>query len=124
MTNILILIPSRLKAVRLPNKPLLEINKIPLIFHVYKAALKIQNKNIYVVTGDKKIFNKVLHFGGKCVLTKKNHNNGTERIFEGFKILKKDKINYILNLQGDEPIINIIEVKKFIKNMMKQVIEM
>lgn len=124
MSNILILIPSRLHAVRLPNKPLLEINKLPLIFHVYNLALKIQDKNIFVVTGDKKIFNKIKYFGGNSILTKKNHKNGTERIFEGFKNLKKNKIDYILNLQGDEPILNISEVKKFLKNVIKGKFEM
>ena len=117
MANILILIPSRLQASRLPNKPLLEIKKKPLIYHVYKKALEIQNKNVYVVTGDKIIFNKVKSLGGKCILTKRNHNNGTERIFEGFKILKKKNFDYIVNLQGDEPIINTKDIKRFIKKI-------
>jgi len=59
MPKNLILIPSRLSAKRLPNKPLLEIKNKPLIYHVYKKALRIQSKNVFVVTGDKKIFNKI-----------------------------------------------------------------
>ena len=120
MPNNLILIPSRLSAKRLPNKPLLEIKKKPLIYHVYKKALKIQSKNVFVVTGDKKIFNKILGLGGKCILTKKRHNNGTERIYEGLKILNNKKFKYIINLQGDEPIINTKDIKKFVKELSRK----
>ncbi len=120
MSKNLILIPSRLSAKRLPNKPLLEIKKKPLIYHVYKKALKIQSQNVFVVTGDKKIFNKILDLGGKCILTKKRHNNGTERIFEGFKILNNKKFKYIINLQGDEPIINTKDIKKFISDLSRK----
>ena len=120
MPKNLILIPSRLSAKRLPNKPLLQIKNKPLIFHVYKKALRIQSKNVFVVTGDKKIFNKMIDLGGKCILTKKRHNNGTERISEGFRLLKYKKFKYIINLQGDEPIINTKDIKRFISDLSKQ----
>ena len=124
MLKNLILIPTRLSAKRLPNKPLLEIKKKPLIYHVYKKALKIQSKNVFVVTGDKKIFDKITLLGGKCILTKKRHNNGTERIYEGLKILKSNKFKYIINLQGDEPIINTKDIKKFISDLSRKNYEM
>ena len=108
MSKILTLIPSRLSAKRLPGKPLLKINGLEIINHVYNKAIQADIGDVYVVTGDKKIFNAVKKHGGKCILTKKKHRTGSDRIFEGLKKLnKKKKYKYILNLQGDEPLISI-----------------
>ncbi len=111
MSKTIILIPSRLSAKRLPGKPLLKINGITLINHVYKKAKEAKIGEVYVTTGDKSIYNNVKDNGGNCILTKKNHSTGTDRIFEGLQILKKQNIDYILNLQGDEPLINISDIK-------------
>ena len=77
MSKILTLIPSRLSAKRLPNKPLLKINGTALINHVYNKAVEANIGDVYVVTGDKKIFNTVIKNGGRCILTKKKtqHRN-------------------------------------------------
>ena len=106
MTKTIILIPSRLGASRLPNKPLLKINNKSLINHVYEKGKSTNLGEVYVATGDKEIFNEVLKVNGKCILTKKEHLTGTDRIFEAFEQLKLSNIDYIINLQGDEPLIN------------------
>jgi len=111
MSKTLVLIPSRLSATRLKRKPLLKINNLSLINHVYRNAVKAKIGDVYVVTGDKEIYLDVKRNGGKCVLTKQKHRSGTDRIFEGLKILKKNKIKYVLNIQGDEPLINISDIK-------------
>ena len=115
MSEILTLIPSRLSAKRLPGKPLLKINGLEIINHVYNKAIQADIGDVYVVTGDKKIFNAVKKHGGKCILTKKKHRTGSDRIFEGLKKLnKKKKFKYILNLQGDEPLISIKDIRKLV----------
>ncbi len=119
MSNTVILIPSRLAATRLPNKPLLKINNISIINHVYKIAKSSLIGESYVATGDKEIFDEVTKHGGKSILTKKNHKTGTDRIFEAYQELKDDNIEYVINLQGDEPMLDIEDVN----NLLKKTIE-
>ena len=111
MTKTIILIPSRLAATRLPNKPLLKINGLSIINHVYEKALSTNIGDVFVATGDKEIFEEVTKKGGNCVLTKNNHQTGTDRIFEAYEQLKLKNIDYVINLQGDEPMIDIDDVK-------------
>ena len=119
MSNTVILIPSRLAATRLPNKPLLKINNISIINHVYKIAKSSLIGESYVATGDEEIFKEVTKLGGKCILTKKDHKTGTDRIFEAYQELKNDNIEYVINLQGDEPMLDIEDVN----NLLKKTIE-
>ena len=119
MSNTVILIPSRLAATRLPNKPLLKINNISIINHVYKIAKSSLIGESYVATGDMEIFEEVTKSGGKCILTKKNHKTGTDRIFEAYQKLRDDNIEYVINLQGDEPMLDIEDVQ----NLLKKTIE-
>ena len=111
MTKTIILIPSRLAAKRLPNKPLLKINGISIINHVYEKAKSANIGDVYVATGDEEIFEEVTKKGGNCVLTKEEHHTGTDRIFEAYKKIGLDKVDYIINLQGDEPMIDIEDIK-------------
>jgi len=115
MTKTIILIPSRLAATRLPNKPLLKINGLSIINHVYQKAKLTEIGDVYVATGDKEIFNNVIENGGNCVLTEKDHPTGTDRIFDAYKKLNLNNIDYIINLQGDEPMIDIEDVKNLNK---------
>ena len=106
MMRILGLIPSRIGSKRLQAKALLPINGYPLIVHVYKRAnLSKMLNDVYVCCDDRKIYETVNRYGGKAILTSKKHKNGTERIAEGYKILKK-KYDLIIDIQGDEPLIN------------------
>ena len=124
MFKTIILIPSRLAAKRLPNKPLFKIKGKALINHVYDKALKTELGDVYVATSDKKIFKEVIKNGGKCIITKKRHKTGTDRIFEGFIKLKKNKNTNILNLQGDEPLINVKDLRRLVKTFSKKKMEM
>jgi len=106
MPKTLILIPSRMSATRLPGKPLLKINNLSIISHVVNKAKKTQIGRVVVCTEDQLIFDDVVKNGGEAILTGNHHQSGTDRIFEGYKKLDINNIDYILNLQGDEPALN------------------
>ena len=106
MTKTLIIIPSRMAATRLPGKPLLKINNLSIISHVFKKAEEANIGEVVVATEDQEILNDVLKNGGRAILTNKNHKTGTDRIFEAYEKLNIKNIDYILNLQGDEPDVN------------------
>jgi 3-deoxy-manno-octulosonate cytidylyltransferase (CMP-KDO synthetase) len=119
MTKTLILIPSRMAATRLPGKPLLKINNLSIISHVFKRAEEANIGEVVVATEDRKILEDVLKNGGKAILTQSYHKTGTDRIFEAYEKLNIKNIDYILNLQGDEPDIDkddIINLNNFMIN--------
>ena len=105
-------------ASRLKGKPLLEINNVPIICHVLNKA-KETGLEAIVATEDKEIVTAVAqNGGGKAILTG-NHKTGTDRIFEAFKKLKIKNVDYILNLQGDEPMIDPKDIINLNKLMIK-----
>jgi len=119
MTRTLIIIPSRMAATRLPGKPLLKINNLSMISHVFKRGEEANVGEVVVATEDQEIFDDVLKNGGRAVLTNNKHKTGTDRVFEAYKKLEIKNIDYILNLQGDEPNINkndIIRLNHFMIN--------
>ena len=100
------LIPSRLSSSRLKNKPLIKIENMPIVIHTYKRALLSKKlDDLYICCDDIKIKKVCDYYGAKSILTSKKHTNGTERIGEGFKKLKKN-YELIVDIQGDEPLIN------------------
>jgi len=119
MTKTLVLIPSRMAATRLPGKPLLKINNLSIISNVFKRAEEANIGEVVVATEDQEILEDVLKNGGKAVLTQSDHKTGTDRIFEAYKKLDIKNVDYILNLQGDEPDIDkddIINLNNFMIN--------
>ena len=116
MPKTLILIPSRMAASRLPGKPLLKINNLSIILHVYERAKKANIGDVVVATQDLEILEEVEKNGGKAILTGNQHKTGTDRIFECFQKLKIRDVDYIINLQGDEPAIkhdDIVNLNNF-----------
>ena len=119
MAKTLILIPTRMAATRLPGKPLLKINNLSIISHVFKRAEEANIGDVVVATENEEILEDVLKNGGKAILTGSDHKTGTDRIFEAYKKLDIKNVDYILNLQGDEPNINkddIITLNNFMIN--------
>ena len=106
----LIIIPSRLSATRLPGKPLLKINNLSIISHVFRRAQEANIGEVFVATEDQEIADDVIKNGGNAVLTNKNHKTGTDRIYEAFQKLNIKNVNLIINLQGDEPAIDIKDI--------------
>ena len=102
MSKSVIIIPTRLESKRLPNKPLLKINNVPMIIHVMKKAKESGVGDVIVATPDKKIFDLVKKNYGKAIITNKKHFTGTDRIHEALNKLSDD-IDIVINLQGDMP---------------------
>tara|TARA_Y100001936_G_C16043387_1_gene653081 strand:- start:64 stop:798 length:735 start_codon:yes stop_codon:yes gene_type:complete len=104
-----IIIPSRMSAQRLKGKPLLKINDLPIICHVVKKAKESEIGDVYVATEDEEIANVVKENNGKAILTG-IHKTGTDRIFEALEKAKLNDADFILNLQGDEPNIDPLDL--------------
>ncbi len=120
------LIPTRLSSTRLPKKPLIKINNIPLIIHTYRRAKLANNlDDLVICCDDKKILDIAKKYNAKAILTSKKHKNGTERIFEGYNKIKKN-YDLIIDIQGDEPLIlpsQIDQVINFhLKNLKTEII--
>tara|TARA_B100000989_G_scaffold296577_1_gene280126 strand:- start:1651 stop:2385 length:735 start_codon:yes stop_codon:yes gene_type:complete len=115
MSKSIIVIPSRLSATRLPNKPLIKIRDKSLIMHVYDKAVKSQVGEVYVATCDQEIALEVDKQGGKFVMTENTHTTGTDRVWEASKKLKLHDSDYVINVQGDEPMINPNDIKNLHK---------
>jgi 3-deoxy-manno-octulosonate cytidylyltransferase (CMP-KDO synthetase) len=113
----LTIIPSRLSATRLPGKPLLRINDLSIISHVFRRAQKANIGDVVVATEDQEIVDDVVKNGGRAILTSKNHKTGTDRIYEALQKLELMDVDLIMNLQGDEPAINIEDIKSLNKKM-------
>ena len=106
----LVIIPSRLGATRLPGKPLLKINNKSIISHVFKRAQEANIGDVVVATENTEIVDDVILNGGRAILTSNKHKTGTDRIYEAFKKMKFNDVDLIINLQGDEPAINIEDI--------------
>ena len=113
----LVIIPSRLSASRLPGKPLLKINGLSIISHVYKKAQEANIGEVFVAAEDQEIIEDVRKNGGEAILTSNNHKTGTDRIYEALVKLNRTDIDLIMNLQGDEPLMNIEDIQNLNNHM-------
>lgn len=118
MKKTVIIIPARYGSSRLEGKPLLEVNDKPIIQWVYEKAKEVDGVDeVIVATDDERIFNAVEKFGGKVEMTSTEHKCGSDRIKE--VVDRHPEFEYIINLQGDEPMIkkeNIEAVIDGVKN--------
>ena len=119
MSKIAIIIPSRLNAERLPNKPLKLINKKEMILHVYDTAKNSNVGDVIVATQDQEIFNLIKSHNGIAVLTSDKHETGTDRVFEVFEKELKSIPEIIINFQGDMPNLNPQAIKDLTEHMKK-----
>ena len=117
--KVLALIPTRLNSRRLPAKALLPINDIPIIIHVYRRTLLSKYVDeVIICCDDKKILKVAKKFGAKAMITSKHHLNGTDRICEAYKKIKKN-YQLIVDVQGDEPLISPRHIDKVINYHLK-----
>ena len=119
MGNTVIIIPCRLAAKRLPNKPLLEINNLPMIIHVIKRAKESSVGDVIVATPDKKIKELVEKHSGVAILTEMNHETGTDRVYEVFQKISNKDVDIIINLQGDMPNLDPQNIRN-LENLMRK----
>ncbi|MGE3843140.1 MAG: 3-deoxy-manno-octulosonate cytidylyltransferase [Vicinamibacterales bacterium] len=97
------MIPARYQSTRLPGKPLLPIAGRPLIEHVYRRTQRVRAiSTVLVATDDVRVQQAVEDFGGRCVMTRADHESGTDRLAELAASLTCD---IVVNVQGDEPLI-------------------
>jgi 3-deoxy-manno-octulosonate cytidylyltransferase (CMP-KDO synthetase) len=99
-----IVIPARYAASRLPGKPLLDIAGKPMIAHVCERALEAEAGEVVVATDDERIIAAVAGLPVTAVMTRADHQNGAERITEAADILGWADETLVVNLQGDEPL--------------------
>ena len=118
MKNTAIIIPPRLGAKRFPNKPLEKINNVPMIIHVLNRAKESKVGEVLVATPDNEIFQIVKDNGGKAILTKENHQSGSDRVYEAYIKEIKNDLELIINLQGDMPDIKPDSISK-LANLMQ-----
>lgn len=98
-----VIIPARYDSTRFPGKPLYPLRGIPVIQHVYENSNRARlTGEVMVATDSETIFEKVVSFGGKAVMTDKKHPSGTDRIAE---VAGSIDCDIIVNVQGDEPLI-------------------
>ena len=119
MSSTVIIIPTRLQARRLPNKPLKLIKKKEMILHVHDLAVKSGVGEVLVTTPDKIISELITKNNGKSFVSKDTHETGTDRVFEAFKKFYSSKPEIIINLQGDMPNLNpddIITLRDYLKS--------
>jgi 3-deoxy-manno-octulosonate cytidylyltransferase (CMP-KDO synthetase) len=118
LTNgkILAVIPARWGSTRFPGKPIADILGKPMVQWVSEQALKADLINeVIIATDDKRIYDVVLGFGGKAVMTSPNHQSGTDRVAE---IVRNVECDIVVNVQGDEPLIPSENIDLVIKPLL------
>jgi 3-deoxy-manno-octulosonate cytidylyltransferase (CMP-KDO synthetase) len=112
MNDVLVLIPARLAATRLPGKPLLDINGAPMIVHVVRRAQAAKIGEVVVATDSEPVLAAVEKAGGRAVMTRVDHPSGSDRIYEALTELDPDRrVRTIVNVQGDLPAIAPADIK-------------
>ncbi|HWW62212.1 MAG TPA: NTP transferase domain-containing protein, partial [Thermoanaerobaculia bacterium] len=113
-----IVVPARYGSTRFPGKPLVPIAGVSLIQRVYERATKSDRAAaVYVATDDDRIFGHVAEFGGKVVKPDGEFSTGTDRIAAALPIIEsieRTSFDAVVNVQGDEPLIDIASVDRLI----------
>jgi 3-deoxy-manno-octulosonate cytidylyltransferase (CMP-KDO synthetase) len=110
--NVIILIPARMAATRLPGKPLAEIARRPMIAHVIERAIAAGVGPVFVATDSAEIESAVTRAGGRAVMTRTDHASGSDRIFEALERLDPSaNAEIVVNVQGDLPILDPADIR-------------
>lgn len=105
-SSTIILIPARMASTRLPDKPLADIQGVPMIVQVWRRAIEAKAGRVVVATDSQEVMKAVKSHGGEVVLTRSDHVSGSDRIFEALEAIDPNKkIKVIINVQGDLPTI-------------------
>ncbi|MGL5122998.1 MAG: 3-deoxy-manno-octulosonate cytidylyltransferase [Fusobacteriaceae bacterium] len=111
-------IPARYASTRLEGKPLKNIEGYSMIEWVYKRSLKSKLDKVVIATDDTRISEEIKKFGGEVIMTSTKHENGTSRIAEVVKNYKEYDV--IINIQGDEPLIEVSMINSLIEAFKKE----
>ena len=116
MSKTAIIIPARYGSTRLEGKPLIKVQGKPIIQWVYEKAMQAKTADVVIVaTDDERIFDAVKAFGGNVEMTSTKHKCGSDRIKE--VVMRHPEISYIVNLQGDEPLIKPESIDEVAENV-------
>ncbi len=111
-------IPARYKSSRFPGKPLADICGKPMIWWVYCQARKTKGLDaVYVATDDERIEQVCREYNLCCIMTRNDHNNGTERVYE---VSQKIEADLYVVINGDEPLIDPKTIEKIIPEKMPE----
>ena len=120
--KVLGIIPARYASSRFPGKPLIDLKGKTMIQRVYEGAIKSKLIDLLVVaTDDTRIRDEVLRFGGNVEMTSEKHNSGTDRCAEVAK--KYPEYDLIVNIQGDEPLVDFRQLDQLIQVFEKESIQ-
>ncbi len=112
--KVLGVIPARYGSSRFPGKPLIDLKGKSMIQRVYEGALKCNLiSELIVATDDDRIYDHVVSFGGKAIMTKESHASGTERCQE--VALKYPNFDVVINIQGDEPLVKAEQLSQLLE---------
>ena len=109
--KVLGIIPARYGSTRFPSKPLAMIGSKTMIHRTYEQASKSSLDGVVVATDDQRIFDEVRNFGGRVVMTRTDHQSGTERCREALDMVWGN-YDAVVNIQGDEPFIDPLEINQ------------
>lgn len=111
-SNTIVVIPSRLAATRLPNKPLAPIHGVPMIVHVWRRAEEADIGPVLVAAADQEIVDVIEAVGGMAMLTDPDHPSGSDRIHEALERFDPERrYQTVVNLQGDLPTIDPASIR-------------
>ena len=114
MSKTAVIIPARYNSKRLQGKPLIKVCDKPIIQWVWERAIQVKSADsVIIATDNQQIFDCAKGFGAEVEMTSENHKCGSDRIVEVAQ--RHDDFSYIINLQGDEPMINPECVEEVIK---------
>ena len=119
--KVLGIIPARYASTRFPGKPLVDIQGKTMIQRVYEQAMKAKSlSKVIVATDDERIFNHVKSFKGEVMMTSDVHQSGTDRCAEVINQLSSEAFDAVVNIQGDEPFINPIQIDSVVEVLKKE----
>ncbi len=116
MTEALVVIPARMASARLPGKPLAEIAGAPMVVHVWRRASEARIGPVVVATDSHEIMAAVERAGGRAVLTRADHESGSDRIHEAVGLVDEEgRFDRIVNVQGDLPTLDPAAIRASIE---------
>lgn len=112
-----VVIPARFASSRLKNKLLLDLAGKPVLQWAWEAAKKSVAKAVYIATDSTEIFTRAQEFGAQVLMTSENHSTGTDRLAQAAQILGLSASDILVNVQGDEPLIDPVLVNQVAENL-------
>lgn len=117
--KVVCIIPARYESTRFEGKPLADLCGRPMIQHVYERVLKAGSvSHAAVATDDDRIYQAVLKFGGRAIMTSAEHKSGTDRIAEAVAGLNLNADDIVVNIQGDQPLFEPVQIDEVVRPLL------